>query len=94
MSTFFRVYILQIPWGNPSFKDFAGVVFYHFDLGINRSQLAVLKIHGFEIHGIFFAKLTVSHEVLLYIFFSKRLSERAAPASRPKATGVGAAAYF
>ena len=41
MSTFFCVYILQIPWGNPSFKDFAGVVFYHFDLGINWSQLAV-----------------------------------------------------
>ena len=41
MSTFFRVYNLQIPWVNPSFKDFAGAVFYHFDLGINRSQLTV-----------------------------------------------------
>ena len=43
MSTFFRISILKIPWGNPSFKDFAGVVFPHFDLWINWSQLAVHK---------------------------------------------------
>ena len=41
-----------------------------FDLAFTRLLIGFYnktKIHGFEINGMFFAKLTVSHEVLLYI---------------------------
>ena len=42
MYLFLRISHLQIPWTTTSFKDFAGVVFSHFGLGVNRSQLAVI----------------------------------------------------